>query len=77
MAKQVLLTMTEDGDWTEYPPLSKIDFTIIDLVNQGLSVKEIVEHELVNLKRASVYNKIKKFLKEGILKGGTNKREVN
>ena len=77
MSKQVLLTMDEDGNWNQYPPLAKVDFVIIDLFNQGLSAKEIIEHELVNIGKASVYNKIKKFLKEGILKGGTNKREVN
>ena len=72
MSKQVLLTMDEDGNWNQYPPLAKVDFVIIDLFNQGLSAKEIIEHELVNIGKASVYNKIKHFIKEGIIK-----REVN
>ena len=67
-AKPLLLTMNEHGDWNKYPPLKKVDFKIVELTQQGLTVKEILEDPDVNLSKASVYNKIQMFKKEGIIK---------
>mgnify|MGYP003322937111 FL=1 len=67
-AKPLLLTMTDEGEWNKYPSLKKVDFKIVELIQQGLTVKEILEDPDVNLSKASVYNKIQLFKKEGIIK---------
>ena len=68
-SKPKILTMNEMGLWKCYPVLKKSDFRIIELYNSGVTkIDDIAADDDVTVKKASIYNKIKEFQKEGFIK---------
>jgi hypothetical protein len=67
-SKPFILTCSNEGLWKKYPMLDQTDFLIISCLNEGKSVKDMCEDNPSQLKEKTVYRRIAKLKKEGVIK---------
>ena len=74
-AKPFMLLCDKEGNWTKYNMLmDKIDFKILEYLNEGKDVKTMCKID-PDLKESTCYRRIGKMKQEGIIKDGSDNIE--
>jgi len=61
-----MLTCTEDGIWKKYPMLDQKDFALMEALNEGKSIKEIIKDKIMG--QSTIYRRKKVLQDSGLLK---------
>ena len=61
-----MLTCTEDGIWKKYPMLDQKDFALMEALNEGKTIKEIVKEKIMG--QSTIYRRKKVLQDSGLLK---------